>query len=102
LAQLLPYRLFERGAAWRDGDRVERIDFAREVCGQREMHAARVAPHAVCIDEAGSAHGAVDDDGPKRADRGFYLGKFSCHANVLRRPSRTDPDTGRISCAVSG
>src|SRR4029079_9989470 len=97
-----PHALLERGALGRHRYRVERVDFTGEVRGQCEVHTARIAVHTLCLDECRSADRAVDDDRSERTDWGFYLRQFSCHGNVLRLASRTDPDMGRITYAVSG
>ena len=81
------------GALRRDRDRVERVDFAGEVRGEREVHAdsSRGARLAASTNAAVRTAPSIDDR-TKRADGGFYLGEFSCHANVLRPAGRTDPD----------
>jgi hypothetical protein len=49
--------------------------------------------HAAVGNEDCLAYNTVVDDGAKRSNRGFDLGYFDAHSDVLRRNRRTDPDT---------
>ena len=103
LAQRLPHQLLEQRALGRDGDRVERVDVAREVRGERVVHAASrrgdAAPAAAEPRKPAVVHRTVDDDRAEHADRGLDLCLFSCHATVLRRARWTNPDNGTAIAA---